>query len=62
MMLCVSSVTYSILVNYDKVGPIFPGRGLRQGNPFVSLSLHHSDRRTVNSYQEISSTRRSTWS
>jgi hypothetical protein len=33
MMLCVSSVTYSVLVNHDKVGPIFPGKGLRQGDP-----------------------------
>lgn len=32
-MLCVESVSYSILFNYDKVGPIFPGRGLRQGDP-----------------------------
>jgi hypothetical protein len=28
-MLCVSSVNYSVLVNFDKIGPIVPGRGLR---------------------------------
>ncbi|GAU35453.1 hypothetical protein TSUD_364090 [Trifolium subterraneum] len=33
IMMCVSSVNYSILMNYDKVGPIIPGRGLRQGDP-----------------------------
>jgi hypothetical protein len=33
MMLCVSLVNYSVLVNFEKVGPIYPGRGLRQGDP-----------------------------
>jgi hypothetical protein len=32
-MLCVSSVNYTTLVNFEKVGPIHPGRGLRQGDP-----------------------------
>lgn len=30
MMMCVSSVTYSVLMNFDRVGPITPGRGLRR--------------------------------
>ncbi|PNX62048.1 ribonuclease H, partial [Trifolium pratense] len=33
IMMCVSSVNYSVLMNYDRVGPIISGRGLRQGDP-----------------------------
>lgn len=32
-MLCVESVSYTVQVNHDQVGPIHPGRGLRQGDP-----------------------------
>ncbi|GAU40243.1 hypothetical protein TSUD_219530 [Trifolium subterraneum] len=33
MMLCASSVNYTVLMNFERVGPIHPGRGLRQGDP-----------------------------
>ena len=33
MSMCVEAVDYFVLVNNEKVGPIIPGRGLRQGDP-----------------------------
>lgn len=33
MLMCINSVSYSIIVNQDCVGPIHPGRGLRPGDP-----------------------------
>ena len=31
--MCVETVDYSVIMNKDMVGPIIPGRGLRQGDP-----------------------------
>jgi len=33
IMLCVETVDYSVIMNNEKVGPIIPGRGLRQDDP-----------------------------
>ena len=36
VMMCVTTVTYSILVNREPRGAITPSRGLRQGDPISS--------------------------
>lgn len=33
MMMCLNSVAYTVLINGEGVGPIKPGRGLRQEDP-----------------------------
>lgn len=33
IMMCVKTVDYSVIVNYELVGLIIPGRGLTQGDP-----------------------------
>jgi len=38
VMACVSTMTYSVIVNGTLTGKIFPNRGIRQGDP-LSLTF-----------------------
>jgi len=39
MSMCEELVDYSVLVNNERVGPIIPERGLRQGDPLSRIYL-----------------------
>lgn len=41
MMLCVKTVTYNLCLNDSIIGPVFPKKGLRQGDPFSPIFLFH---------------------
>lgn len=49
MVMCIESIDYSVLVNGEHVGPVIPGRGLRQGDP-LSLSFYHLCRSSLFSH------------
>lgn len=41
LMMRVKSVSYLVLINNNQVGPIIPGRGLRQGCPLSPYLLYY---------------------
>lgn len=41
MMMCVNSIDFHVLVNGEGVGPILPGRRLKQEDPVSLISLFY---------------------
>ena len=41
LMMCLSTRTYTVLVNGQEVGPIVLGRGLRKGDPYPLIYLSY---------------------